>query len=41
MGVQNAVLTDLKVASEYVGWSETAVDSAEVVAIIGQDADGI
>ena len=34
MGVQNAVLTDLKVASEYVGWSETAVDSAEVVAII-------
>lgn len=41
MGVQNAVLTDLKVASEYVGWSETAVNSAEVVAIIGQDADGI
>ncbi|MCT8389453.1 alanine--tRNA ligase [Leuconostoc holzapfelii] len=41
MGVQNAVLTDLKVASQYVGWSETAVDDAEIVAIIGQDADGV
>ncbi|MGX7042153.1 alanine--tRNA ligase [Leuconostoc holzapfelii] len=41
MGVQNAVLTDLKVASQYVGWSETTVDGAEIVAIIGQDADGV
>ena len=41
MGVQNAVLTDLKVASQYVGWSETTVDNAEIVAIIGQDADGV
>lgn len=41
MGVQNAVLTDLKVPSKYVGWSETAVDGAEVVAIIGQNETGI
>ncbi|WEV54877.1 alanine--tRNA ligase [Leuconostocaceae bacterium ESL0723] len=41
MGVQNAVLTDLKVPSEYVGWSETAVDGAQVVAIIGQDEEGV
>lgn len=41
MGVQNAVLTDLKVPSKYVGWSENAVDRAEVTAIIGQDTTGI
>lgn len=41
MGVQNAVLTDLKVASKYVGWSETTVDDAEIIAIIGQDTDGV
>ncbi|CAH1850492.1 alanine--tRNA ligase [Convivina praedatoris] len=41
MGVQNAVLTDLAVDSTYVGWQQTAVDGAEVVAIIGQDEAGV
>ena len=41
MGVQNAVLTDLKIDSKYVGWSVTEVDEAEIVAIIGQDDQGI
>ncbi|HCU43063.1 alanine--tRNA ligase [Leuconostoc falkenbergense] len=41
MGVQNAVLTDLKVDSKYVGWSETKVSNAEIVAIIGQDSAGV
>jgi len=41
MGVQNAVLTDLKVASKYVGWTTTCVEHAQVVAIIGQDEQGI
>ncbi|GAP01202.1 alanyl-tRNA synthetase [Fructobacillus fructosus] len=41
MGVQNAALTDLTVSSQYVGWSETAVDDAKVVAIIAHDASGV
>lgn len=41
MGVQNAALTDLTVPSQYVGWSETAVDDAKVVAIIAHDASGV
>ena len=41
MGVQNAVLTDLKLASKFVGWSETVVDNAKVIAIIGQDDQGV
>ncbi|KAI3472602.1 hypothetical protein Pfo_031364 [Paulownia fortunei] len=41
MGVQNAVLTDLKVDSKYVGWSKTKVSDAEIVAIIGQDNAGV
>lgn len=41
MGIQNAVLTDLKVDSQYVGWSVTAVDDAKIMAIIGQDDQGV
>ncbi|MBZ6013445.1 alanine--tRNA ligase [Leuconostoc gelidum subsp. gelidum] len=41
MGIQNAVLTDLKVESQYVGWSVTAVDDAKIMAIIGQDDQGV
>ena len=41
MGVQNAVLTDLKVESNYVGWSETQVENAKIVAIIGQNEQQI
>jgi len=41
MGVQNAVLTDLKVPSDYVGWSETEVSNAAIVAIIGHDNQGV
>ncbi|GMA69377.1 alanine--tRNA ligase [Leuconostoc litchii] len=41
MGVQNAVLTDLHVDSKYVGWSQTEVNDAEIVAIIGQDNQGV
>lgn len=41
MGVQNAVLTDLKVDSQYVGWSVTAVEGARILAIIGQDTQGV
>jgi len=41
MGIQNAVLTDLKVDSQYVGWSVTAVDNAKIMAIIGQDDQGV
>ncbi len=41
MGVQNAVLTDLRVDSKYVGWSQTEVNHAEIVAIIGEDEQGV
>ncbi|MBZ6011191.1 alanine--tRNA ligase [Leuconostoc gelidum] len=41
MGIQNAVLTDLKVDSQYVGWSVTTVDNAKIMAIIGQDDQGV
>lgn len=41
MGIQNAVLTDLAVDSTYVGWQQTEVDGAQVVAIIGQDEAGV
>ncbi|CAK8053589.1 alanine--tRNA ligase [Eupransor demetentiae] len=41
MGVQNAVLTDLKVDSDYVGWNQTDVQGAKVVAIISEDDEGI
>ncbi|MBZ6007933.1 alanine--tRNA ligase [Leuconostoc gelidum subsp. aenigmaticum] len=41
MGIQNAVLTDLKVDSQYVGWSVTTVDNAKIMAIIGQDNQGV
>ena len=34
MGVQNALLTDLKVPSKYVGWSELHVPAAKIVALI-------
>lgn len=41
MGVQNAVLTDLHVPSEYVGWTQTEVKQATIAAIVGQDTQGI
>lgn len=41
MGVQNAALTDLTVDSKYVGWSETSVDAAKIVAIIAHDDSGV
>ncbi|MBJ7648302.1 alanine--tRNA ligase [Weissella confusa] len=34
MGVQNALLTDLKTESKYVGWSELTVDAAKLTDLI-------
>ncbi|MCH1932423.1 alanine--tRNA ligase-related protein, partial [Shewanella sp. A25] len=34
MGVQNALLTDLKTESTYVGWSELTVDAAKLTDLI-------
>ncbi|KRN75580.1 alanyl-tRNA synthetase [Weissella kandleri] len=34
MGIQNELLTDLKVPSEYVGWSELTVEATELTALI-------
>ncbi|MCV3295954.1 MAG: alanine--tRNA ligase [Oenococcus sp.] len=36
-GVQDAALMNLKVPSEYVGWSQTSVDDTEINAIIVDD----
>ncbi|GAO99660.1 alanine--tRNA ligase [Fructobacillus ficulneus] len=41
MGVQNAALTDLKVPSTYVGWSQKSVDGAHVAAILVHDENGV
>lgn len=38
MGAQSAVLTDLDVESNYVGWSKTDVQGAQIVALIAEDA---
>ncbi|CAK1223615.1 alanine--tRNA ligase [Fructobacillus evanidus] len=41
MGVQNAALTDLKVPSTYVGWTDKAVLGAKVVAVLVHDENGV
>ncbi|CAK1231300.1 Alanyl-tRNA synthetase (AlaS) [Fructobacillus cardui] len=41
MGVQNAALTDLKVQSIYVGWTDKAVLGAKVVAVLVHDENGV
>jgi alanyl-tRNA synthetase len=37
MGAQSAVLTDLSVQSTYVGWTDTTVAQAKIVALIADD----
>lgn len=41
MGVQNAALTDLKVPSSYVGWTDKTVLGAKAVAVLVHDENGV
>ncbi|GAK31283.1 alanyl-tRNA synthetase [Weissella oryzae SG25] len=38
MGIQNALLTDLKTESKYVGWSELSVEKTELTDLIVDDS---